>query len=244
MSTETQQTPPPAGSNPSGGRSGKRPLNEIRRVESVAGAPDRSFPEYVGKHYHPDGNAYRSAHIPDKIEFVDRGNRMHAYHPVSTFTKRTLVETAQARGWKSLEVTGNDRFRQGIYIEAASRGLPVRGYEPTEQDAEILGRRAERKASESNPMVQAFLNAESKGQRDAAIKEYPQLKQAFAVEAAAKAIADAKIDSKKAAANFVARFRDTTAIALHMGRELPNVELKPHTQEAAPSKPKDQGRSR
>lgn len=244
MSTETQQAPPPAGSNPAGGHSGNRALNEIRRKESVAGTPDRSFPEYVGQHYHQDGNAYRSAYIPDKIEFVDRGNRLHAYHPVSTFTKRTLVETAQARDWKAIEVTGNERFRQGIYIEAASRGLAVHGYEPTAQDVEILGRRAECKAAESNPMVQAYLNAESKAQRDAASKKHPALKQAFAGDAAAKAFADENIDSKKSAANFVSRFRDNTAIALHTGRELPKVQVKQEARQAEPPTTKDHGRTR
>ena len=244
MSTETQQTPPPLGSNPAGGTSGERQLNEIRRVEHVDGKPDRSMPPYVDQHYHKDGNTFRSAYIQDKIELVDRGNRMHAYRPVSRFTERTMVEAAQARGWKSVEVTGDERFRHGIYIEATSRGLPVRGYTPTEQDADILQRRTDRKAAESNPMVRAYLDAETKPQRTAAMKQYPQLKQAFAADAAAVAFADANIDSKKATANFVGRFRDNTAIALHTGRDLPKVQVHDKTQEAPAAKPKDQDRSR
>lgn len=244
MSAETTPSPPPAGSSPDGGASGQRQLNEIRRVDRVQGKPDRTFPDYVSQHYHQDGNSFRSAYLPDKIEFVDRGNRMHAYRPVSRFTQRTLVETAQARGWKELEVTGGERFRQAIYIEAASRGVPVRGYTPTEQDADILQRRAERKAAESNPMVQAYLDAETDPQRKAAIKQYPQLKQAFAGDAAAKAFADANIDSKKAATNFVNRFRDNTAIALHTGRELPKIKPSAEKHEVQEPKLKDQDRSR
>lgn len=244
MSTETTQSPPPAGSSPDGGASGKRQLNEIRRVDHVKGKPDRTFPEYVSEHYHQDGNSFRSAHLPDKIEFVDRGTRMHAYRPVSRFTERTLVETAQTRGWKELEVTGDEHFRQAIYIEAASRGMPVQGYTPTERDADILQRRAERKAAESNPMVQAYLEAETDAQRKAAIKQYPQLKQAFAGEVAARAFADTNIDSKKAAANFVNRFRDNTAIALHTGRELPKIRPSEEKHEVQEPKLKDQDRSR
>lgn len=244
MSTESTQSPPPAGSNPAGGASDRRQLNEIRRVEHVDGKPDRSMPSYVSEHYHKDGNAFRSAYIPDKIELVDRGNRMHAYRPVSRFTERTMVEAAQTRGWKSVEVTGDERFRQGIYIEAASRGLPVQGYMPTEQDADILQRREDRKAAESNPMVRAYLDAETKPQRTKATKQHPQLKQAFAADAAAIAFADANIDSKKAAANFVGRFRDNTAIALHTGRELPKVQTADKAQEAPAAKPKQHDRSR
>lgn len=244
MSAENPQSSPPAGSNPDGGSSGKRQLNEIRRVDHVQGKPDRTFPGYVSEHYHQDGNSFRSAHIPDKIEFVDRGNRMHAYRPVSRFTERTLVETAQARGWKELEVTGDERFRQAIYIEAASRGMPVQGYTPTEQDADILQRRTERKAAESNPVVQAYLEAETGPQRQAAIKQYPQLKQAFVGEAAAKAFADANIDSKKASINFVNRFRDNTAIALHTGRDLPNIQTIREKHEVQEPKLQNKDRSR
>lgn len=230
---------------PEGGRTAnKRPLNEIRRIGSEQGSPDRTIPEHLKPHYHQDGNAFRSAYRPDRIEFVDRGSRMHGYFPISTFTARALIEIAHARGWKEIEVTGSKQFQQSIYVEATSKSLGVRGYEPTQKDLEIVQRRAERRESEKNPMVQAFLCAESKKDREDAVKKYPQLKGAFAADAAAKAVAEAKIDSKKAAENFVSRFRDSIAIALHMGRSLPAPEIK--TEPARPSKveDRDQGRSR
>ncbi|HKZ09367.1 MAG TPA: LPD7 domain-containing protein [Rhodanobacteraceae bacterium] len=230
---------------PEGGRTvNKRPLNEIRRIGGEQGSPDRTIPEHLKPHYHQDGNAFRSAYRPDRIEFVDRGSRMHAYYPISTFTTRALVEIAQARGWKEIEVTGSKQFQQSIYVEATSKSLGVRGYEPTQKDAEILQRRAERRESEKNPIVQAFLHAESKKDRDDAVKKYPELKAAFLADAAAKAVAEAKIDSKKAAEIFVSRFRDSIAIALHTGRTLPTAEVK--AERPRPSKVEDrvQDRSR
>ncbi|WIG54575.1 MAG: hypothetical protein OJF61_000361 [Rhodanobacteraceae bacterium] len=230
---------------PEGGRTvNKRPLNEIRRVGGEQGSPDRTMPEHLKPHYHQDGNAFRSAYRPDRIEFVDRGSRMHAYYPISTFTTRALIDIAQARGWKEIEVTGSKQFQQSIYVEATSKSLGVRGYEPTQKDAEILQRRAERRESEKNPMVQAFLHAESKKDRDDAVKKYPELKAAFVADAAAKAVAEAKIDSKKAAEVFVSRFRDSIAIALHTGRTLPAAEVK--AERPRPSKVEDrvQDRSR
>lgn len=196
-------------------------LNEIRRLDNVQGPPDRSMTDMVAKHYTQDGNAYRSAYNKDKIEFVDRGSRLHAYNPVSTFTARALAEIATARGWKSLEVTGKTTFQQSMYVEATSRGIEVHGYQATEKDAQILQRRADRKEAASNPAVQAFLAADSAKDRKAAIKEFPQLKQAFDVDAQAKAFAAAKIDSKKAAQAFVDRTRDNIALALHRGQEIP-----------------------
>ena len=240
MSKETQAPPLPEG----GRLPNKRDLNEIRRIGGEPGSPDRTIPEHLKPHYHQDGNAFRSAYRPDRIEFVDRGNRMHAYFPISTFTTRALIEIAQARGWKEIEVTGSKKFQQSVYVEATSRNLSVRGYEPTQKDAEILQHRAERREAEKNPMVQAFLQADSKKDREAAIKQYPKLQAAFFADAAAKAVAEAKIDSKKAAESFVSRFRDSIAIALHTGRELPTTELK--TDRPPPNKveDRDQGRSR
>jgi hypothetical protein len=230
---------------PEGGRTvSKRPLNEIRRIGGEQGSPDRTIPEHLKPHYHQDGNAFRSAYRPDRIEFVDRGSRMHAYYPISTFTTRALIDIAQARGWKEIEVTGSKQFQQSIYVEATSKSLGVRGYEPTQKDAEILQRRAERRESEKNPMVQAFLHAESKKDRDDAVKKYPELKAAFLADAAAKAVAEAKIDSKKAAEIFVSRFRDSIAIALHTGRALPAAEVKAERPRPSKVEDRDHGRSR
>lgn len=223
-----------------------RPLNEIRRVENVQGPPDRSMPDSIKQHYHQDGNSFRSAYQPEKIEFVDRGSRMHGYNPVSTFTTRAMAEIAEKRGWKEIEVTGNSKFQQSMYVEAASRGVAVRGYEPTEKDAEILQRRADRKDAASNPMVQAFTSAETEKDRKAAVKQYPALKEAFAVEAQARTFAEGNIDSKKAAQAFVERTRDNIALSLHRGQE---IKLKqPEAQQQAPAAKReterDQGRSR
>lgn len=224
-----------------------RALNEVRRVDNVKGEPSRAIPEHLRQHYHQDGNALRSAYRPEKIEIVDRGNRMHAYFPISSFTVRAIAETVAARGWKELEVTGTKQFQQSVYVEAAIRGVGVRGYTPTDKDAEVLQRRVDRKAAAENPVVQAFLSAETDKQKKAAITQHPQLKAAFAVDAEAKTFADANIDSKKSAQAFVDRTRDNIAIQIHRGQEIKLT--KPTTERAEQKEPvrdqkQDQDRSR
>lgn len=240
MSTEGQTQAASTDGKPAN----KRALNEMIRADASQGAPDRTVPDEVGKHYHKDGNAYRSAYLNDKVEFVDRGNRMHAYFPVSSFTVRSMVEISESRGWKEMEVTGTDKFRSSVYIEASQRGIAVKGYEPTQKDAEVLQRREDRKAAQSNPMVQAFTNAETAKDRAQAAKDFPKLKEAFAVEAAARAFADEKIDSKKSAMNFVDRIRDNIAIALHTGRDLPKIEIADRNagQDKSQTQSQDRGR--
>jgi len=218
MNEETPQAASDTTSN-----AAPRVLNEMTRTD--AGPVQRTIPDHVAPHYRLEGNAFHSAYRPDKIDFIDRGNRMHAHQPVSTFTVRSMVEIAEARGWKGMDVSGSEPFRQSAYVEASSRGLEVKGYSPTEKDAAILQRREDRKAAVDNPLVQAFLEADSKKSRDDAIKAYPALKNAFAVEAASQAFATEKIDSKRGAQNFVERMRDSIAIALHTGRDLPDVQV-------------------
>lgn len=241
MNDQANTTP---AETPNGRPANRRPLNEMIRSDGDKGTPSRDIPEHLAKHYTAEGNSYKSAYRQDKIEFVDRGNRMHAYFPLSTFTTRAMTEIAEARGWKELEVTGSAQFKQSAYVEAASRGIAVKGYEPTLKDNEILQRREERREAAANPLVRAFLEADTGKARTAAAKEHPALKEAFKADAAAKAVAVEKIDSKKAAENFVGRFRDSIAIALHTGRALPNVTVDQNKGKDAAPPDKDQGRSR
>lgn len=210
----------------SGAARARLPLNEIRRADGgERQAPDRTIPDSIRPHYHQDGNAFRSAHRMDKIEFVDRGSRMHAYRPCSTFTVRALAQTAELRGWSAVEMTGDKTFRSRAFVELASRGIEVKGYEPTEKDTEILQRRADRKAAQENPKVQAFLGAQDKKSMTAAAKKYPELTEAFAVRTAMAKAAESILDDK-GRENWTRTMNDRVALALHRGEKLPEVKLR------------------
>ena len=132
-------------------------------------------------------------------------------------------------------------------MEAASRNMQVsKGYEQAERDGEILQRRQDRKAAEQNPMVKAYLEADTVKAKNAAVKQYPELKEAFNETKKAETVAES-IDSKRAAANFVGRYKDSVAIALHTGREIPKVagvEAKQTKTAEQPQPDQDKGRSR
>ena len=42
----------------------------------------------------------------------------------------SVVAIAEARGWRVIELKGTESFRQGMWREAALRGIEARGYEP------------------------------------------------------------------------------------------------------------------
>lgn len=202
------------------------PLNEVRRTDAgVREAPSRDIPAALQPHYHQDGNAYRSAHRNDKIEFVDRGHRMHAYRPVSQFTARALAQIAESRQWQQAEITGDKKFQSQAYVELKARGIEVAGYQPTEKDQEILQRREDRVAARANPAVQAFAAATTAKAQSAAAKKYPELKEAFAVRAAISKVAE-QIPDPKGRENWQGAMTDRLTLAIHRREPMPEVKLR------------------
>jgi len=59
-----------------------------------------------------------------------------------------MVRIAEARGWDEIKVSGSETFRKEVWLEAASRGMHVKGYTPSEQDkAELAKRLSETEAN-------------------------------------------------------------------------------------------------
>lgn len=206
----------------------QRQLNEIARTDGKSSPQGQEgIAERYASNFHRDGNAYRSARFPDKIEFVDRKDRMHIYGKANDFTVRAMVETAKERGWESMEVRGrNPVFKSMAYVEATSRGIAVKGYQPSQKDLEAVERRQVREAARANPAVQAFMGAATAKARDAAIKQFPVLKDAFAAQALA---ANAIKQSGATAADqqdLQDRVNDKIARAIHQGKAMPQMEIR------------------
>ena len=198
-------------------------LNEMR----LPGAREPGAlvcPAGVDARFVRQGPTWRLREHPEAIAVVDRGSRMHTFAPEAKAVVSAMVMTAQARGWRAMEVTGTEAFRRAAYIEATARGMPVTGHEPSDADRAAAHRSGELIASLRNPMVQAYLKATSAADRRAACSTYPPLDKAFKAEDAARQAAVTQRGlGEKGAERFLARFRENTAIALHHGRAIPDV---------------------
>ena len=99
----------------------------------VAGRGHGRVPDAIKRRYLRIDNRY---FFPDRtLAFIDDGDRLR----VKTENREVLhsaAAIAEARGWRVIELKGTESFRQGMWREAALRGIEVRGYEPTA--AEIL----------------------------------------------------------------------------------------------------------
>lgn len=73
-------------------------------------------------------------------------------------TIRSMLDVAEARGWRELSLKGTGAFRREAWIEATSRGLQAQGHRATDLDRQEAERR---QAQRRPPQVLSPVNAVS-----------------------------------------------------------------------------------
>src|SRR5262249_32365970 len=108
----------------------------------VAGTPRHgdsdpwTVPQSVRDRFVQDGHRF---YFPDgSSAFRDLGRRLTTTSE-NTQVVRSLIETAQSRGWTEVTVSGTERFRHEAWRQARLEGLEVRGFRATdEQQAQLI----------------------------------------------------------------------------------------------------------
>jgi len=90
-------------------------------------------PERIKKSYVEVSGKYYFSGRPDALAFVDKGLRLQTKHS-NAQVAGSMVDIAEARGWKQIQVKGTHDFRREAWLEAVSRGLKVYGYKPRQED--------------------------------------------------------------------------------------------------------------
>ena len=104
-------------------------------------------PKEVERQYLRVGDKYYHPKNADVLAFEDKGNKLET-RSNSEQIAESMVRIAEARGWDEIKVSGSETFRREVWLEAASRGMHVKGYEPSEQDkAHLVKRSNERQAN-------------------------------------------------------------------------------------------------
>lgn len=161
-------------------------------------APQDAMPPDLDKHFLKVGaRDYHFSKNPDTLAFSDRGNKLETKSN-SAFVADTMVKIAQARGWDEIKVTGSEAFKREVWLEAASKGMTVKGYQPTDVDRARLeaitkrqafrGRETQNQVEQiqeklhEKPKTREQLMAESfrKDKPEEAVKKYPELAGAYA----------------------------------------------------------------
>lgn len=99
--------------------------------------------EQVHDQFRVSGAKYLFKDQPGKIAFKDKGERMVSASNDDRVAK-AMAMMAEAKGWKTLKVSGHPDFQREVWMEASLRGLEVRGFKPSEQDLKTLEARRDR----------------------------------------------------------------------------------------------------
>lgn len=97
-------------------------------------------PPDVEKQYLHVGNKFYHPKNTDLVAFEDKGNKLETKSNSEAIAE-SMVRIAEARGWDEIKVSGSETFRKEVWLEAAARGMHVKGYSPSEQDKAELAKR-------------------------------------------------------------------------------------------------------
>jgi hypothetical protein len=188
-----------------------------------------ALPASFAGRYVREGNKLVDAGNAEHVILVDKGAKLQVPREFDAESVKATVDVAEARGWESMKVSGDAKFRQAVYIEAASRGIEVKGYNPSEAERQWAKDNAAKHRSNNmvmeNDVAKAFNDARTPAERRQAAEKHPELKKAFAIEAAYSQLAK-QIHGKAGQDAFMARMRDNIATDLAQGRELADVRLR------------------
>jgi hypothetical protein len=80
---------------------------------------------------------YRFRGDTSRVAFTESTFRL-ATDTNSPSVVRSMVDVAEARGWRALRVSGNEDFKRMVWLEASVRNVKTLGYEPNPGDLDVL----------------------------------------------------------------------------------------------------------
>ncbi|WP_029002321.1 LPD7 domain-containing protein [Azohydromonas australica] len=88
-----------------------------------------------------------------RVAFTDHGKRLESRYDAPEVV-RGMVDLAQAKGWREIQVAGTLEFQRATWMEGNLRGIHVQGYSPSRQDEERLKAAREQLAPQRQPAQQ------------------------------------------------------------------------------------------
>lgn len=124
--------------------------------------------EQVHHQFRVSGSKFHFKDQPQRIAFKDKGERMVSASNDDRVA-HAMATMAEAKGWKTIRVSGHPEFRKEVWMEASLRGLNVRGYEPKEKDLQELESRLDKRSRNSvEQVVEKEKQRDSEGRSKAA----------------------------------------------------------------------------
>jgi len=129
-------------------------VNDVaERTNNTADRQDQQFTEreknrqielmeQLHHQFRVSGAKFHFKDQPGQIAFKDKGEKIVSASNDERVAK-AMATMAEAKGWKTIKVSGHPDFQREVWMEASLRGLEVRGFKPNEQDLKMLDARRE-----------------------------------------------------------------------------------------------------
>jgi len=211
-----------------------------------------AVPAEIEKQYLRVGDKFYHPKNTDLVAFEDKGNKLETKSNSEAIAE-SMVRIAEARGWDEIKVSGSETFRKEVWLEAASRGMHVKGYSPSEQDkAELAKRMSQTEANKVEKENKPFRARENEDAKEVkaqaeppkpeapnkrmaesfakdspgeAVKKHPELAGAAAAVAAMDKKAEADGLNPQQRAIVMARVRQNVVNSIERGN-IPEVKVK------------------
>ena len=211
-------------------------------------------PVEVAQQYTKVGDKFHYKPAGTELAFQDKGNRLETRSD-SEQVAESLVRIAEARGWDEIKVAGTETFRKEVWMEAASRGMHIKGYTPSEQDKAELAKRSndstltgssvngatfrgrEILAQPASPVAesksQAMANSFANESAVDAVRKHPELAGAVAATAAIEKRAQADGLTSEQQQVLKARVRQNIMNSIEAGTLPKPIEIREETEKQA-----------
>jgi putative DNA primase/helicase len=139
--------------------------------------------DQVHNQFRVAGSKFHFKDQPQRIAFKDKGERMVSASNDDRVA-HAMATMAEAKGWKTIRVSGHPEFKKEVWMEASLRGLQVRGFEPKEQDLKELEARLDKR---SRNTVEREPEKEQKQARQKLVEAHKEERQATTQDKPAEA---------------------------------------------------------
>mgnify|MGYP000456974727 CR=1 FL=1 len=110
-------------------------------ADKIGDKPIKPIPEELNNKYVISGDEDKGKYYfkdkPDQEAFRDKGSKLITKSTASAVAK-SMVALAESKQWETIKLTGSDKFKREVWMEAKLRGLEVNGYKPSKQDLQNL----------------------------------------------------------------------------------------------------------
>jgi len=169
----------------------EKPSEKVKEEKDNREKKQMELMQQVRQQFRVSGTKFYFKDQMQRLAFKDKGKRM-----VSAVNDERIAQAmatiAEAKGWKTIRVSGHPDFKREVWMEADLRGMKVRGFKPREEDLQELELRRDQR---SKNMVAVEKEKPQTPQKDIHLNLSDKAKVIAAV--AAEVITDKIKDPKK-----------------------------------------------